>query len=56
MTFRFWGIIVVKFLEVIELNFINEFKSSALLSIDITFEMLGFTLVGSLTQEGKCGC
>ena len=36
MTFRFWGIIiVVEFLEVIELIFINEFKSSALLSVDI---------------------
>ena len=34
MTSRFWGIIiVVEFLEVID--FVNEFKSSALLSVDI---------------------
>ena len=34
MTSRFWGIIiVVEFLEVID--FVNEFKSSALLPVDI---------------------
>ena len=34
MTSGFWGIIiVVEFLEVID--FLNEFKSSALLSVDI---------------------
>ena len=34
MTSRFWGIIiVVEFLEVID--FVNEFKSSALLYVDI---------------------
>ena len=39
MTSRFLGIIiVVEFLEVIELVFINEFKSSALLSVDITLK------------------
>ena len=37
MTFRFWGIIiVVEFLEVID--FVNEFKSSALFYDDITLK------------------
>ena len=34
-------IIVVEFLEVIELVFINEFKSSALLSVDIILKCYG---------------
>ena len=49
MTSRFWGIIiVVEFLEVIQLIFINELSLPHYIML-LRVEMLGFRLVGSLT-------